>query len=320
MSLTERAGAAPDLVAMAKAMMGEGSKSFAQAAALFDRETRAGAYLLYAWCRHCDDVIDGQELGHGREELTPDEQRRRLDRLYAQTRSALAGEPQDDPVFAAFQAVALRYAIPPEPALALIDGFAMDVEGRRYLTLDELLLYCWRVAGVVGVMMARVMGVRDPATLKRAGDLGLAFQLTNIARDVVDDAANGRVYLPLDWLAEAGVPEDAVGDPAQRPAVFGVARRLLEAAEPYYDSARIGISRLPHRSAWAIASARGVYRQIGRTLLKGGPDAWDRRVVVPKPVKLARVAEAAMLASKARLFEANRLEPPRVGLWDPPEA
>lgn len=318
MSLTERAGAAPDLVAMSKAMMGEGSKSFAQAAALFDRETRAGAYLLYAWCRHCDDVIDGQELGHGREALTPEEQRRRLEQLYAQTRSALAGELQGDPVFAAFQAVALRYAIPPEPALALIDGFAMDVEGRRYRTLDELLLYCWRVAGVVGVMMARVMGVSDPATLARAGDLGLAFQMTNIARDVVDDAENGRVYLPLEWLAEAGVPPEGVSDPAHRPAVFGVARRLLEAAEPYYGSARIGIARLPYRSAWAIASARGVYRQIGRTLLAGGPAAWDRRVVVSKPAKLARVSEASLLAAKARMLESNRPEPPRVGLWNPP--
>lgn len=319
--MTEVAGrpASADLVAMSKAMMGEGSKSFVQATRLFDRETRAGAYLLYAWCRRCDDVIDGQELGHGRETLTPEEQRRRLDGLYAQTRSALAGEPQHDPVFAAFQAVALRYAIPPEPALALIDGFAMDVEGRRYRTLDELLLYCWRVAGVVGVMMARVMGVTDPATLKRAGDLGLAFQLTNIARDVVDDAENGRVYLPLDWLAEAGVPEDAVGDPAGRAAVFAVARRQLEAAEPYYASARIGVSRLPFRSAWAIASARGVYRQIGRTLIARGPDAWDRRVVVSKPAKLARVAEAGLIAAKARLFKAGRPEPPRAALWDPPK-
>lgn len=306
----------PDLVAMSRAMMADGSKSFAQATALFPRETRAGAYLLYAWCRHCDDVIDGQELGHGREALAPEEQRRRLDGLSAQTRSSLAGEPQPDPVFAALQAVTQRYAIPPEPALALIDGFAMDVDGRRYRTLDELLLYCWRVAGVVGVMMARVMGVSDPATLRRAGDLGLAFQLTNIARDVVDDAEGGRVYLPLDWLAEAGVPPEAVADPAQRAAVFAVARRLLEAAEPYYDSARAGVSRLPFRSAWAIASARGVYREIGRTLLRRGPAAWDRRVAVSRPAKLARVAQAALVAAKAAT-ERRRPEPARAALWTP---
>jgi phytoene synthase len=114
------------------------------------------------------------------------------------------------------------------------------------------------------------------------------------------------------------VPEHAVGDPDRRAAVFAVARRQLEAAEPYYASARIGVSRLPFRSAWAIASARGVYRQIGRTLLAGGPAAWDRRVVVGKPAKLARVAEAGLIAAKARLFEAARPEPPRAGLWNPP--
>jgi len=305
-----------DLVQMSREIMGEGSKSFAQATRLFDRETRAGAYLLYAWCRRCDDAIDGQELGHGQEALTPEERRTRLERLYAQTRAALAGEPMEDPVFAAFKAVAQRYAIPAEPAIALIDGFAMDVEGRRYRTLDELALYCWRVAGVVGVMMAHVMGVRDGPTLRRAGDLGLAFQMTNIARDVIDDAREGRVYLPLDWLAEAGVPEDAVGEPGRRQAVFGVAKRLLEAAEPYYDSALVGVGRLPYRSAWAIASARGVYREIGRTLIRQGPSAWDRRVVVSKPAKLARVTEASVTALGAKTFRLRR-EPARAGLWSP---
>jgi phytoene synthase len=111
MSLTERAGPAPDLVAMSKAMMGEGSKSFAQAAALFDRETRAGAYLLYAWCRHCDDVIDGQELGHGREELTPESSAAGWTALRPDAARRWPANRRTTPVFAAFQAVALRYAI-----------------------------------------------------------------------------------------------------------------------------------------------------------------------------------------------------------------
>ena len=317
-SVAGRHGAAGDLVAMSRAMMGQGSKSFAQATALFDRETRAGAYLLYAWCRRCDDAIDGQELGHGHEPLTPEEQRRRLDGLYARTRAALGGEPMQDATFRAFQAVTQRYAIPPAPALALIDGFAMDVEGRRYRTLDELLLYCWRVAGVVGVMMAHVMGVREAATLERAGDLGLAFQMTNIARDVIDDAGNGRVYLPLDWLSELGVPEDAVADPARRAAVFAAARQLLRAADPYYASALEGITRLPFRSAWAIASARGVYRDIGRKLQAGGPAAWDQRVSTGKASKLARVAQAALVAGKAVTLDRAQSPVPRAGLWSPP--
>ena len=232
----------------------KGSKSFAAAAALFDAETRADAEMLYAWCRHCDDVIDGQTLGHGMSPVA--DAPARLEALYAQTRAAMAGERPTDPVFAAFQTVALRRGIPERYALDMIDGFAMDVNGRCYATLDELLEYCWGVAGVVGTMMALVMGVRpdDLSTLRRAQDLGLAFQLTNIARDIVEDARNDRVYVPGDWLAELGVPQDAVADPAHRAAVAVLAKRLVDAAEPYYASARWGLRDLPVRCAWAIAA------------------------------------------------------------------
>src|SRR5580658_9082928 len=213
---------AVDLAQTSRETIQKGSKSFAAAAALFDAETRADAEMLYAWCRHCDDVIDGQELGHGM--ATPDAAtaNQRLTALYAKTRSALAGEPTDDPDFAAFQRVALRRHIPESYATQLLDGFAMDVMARRYETLEDTLDYCWHVAGVVGVMMALVMGVEpdDLPTLRRAQDLGLAFQLTNIARDVTDDAANERIYLPLAWLSDAGVAGTEVARPARRAAVF----------------------------------------------------------------------------------------------------
>ncbi len=268
-----------DLVQASRATIRKGSKSFAAAAALFDAETRADAEMLYAWCRHCDDVIDGQALGHGMAAPGPDAAKARLEALYARTRSALAGEPTDDPDFAAFQRVAFRRHIPETYALQLIDGFAMDVSGRRYRAIEETLDYCWHVAGVVGVMMALVMGVSpdDLPTLRRAQDLGLAFQLTNIARDVVEDAANGRIYLPADWLAEAALPEGEIAAPEHRTALSAVTRRLLDTAEPYYASALAGLPALPWRSAWAIAAARGVYRQIGVIVRRRGPAAWDTR-------------------------------------------
>ena len=137
-----------DLEAQSREAIQKGSKSFAAAAALFDAETRADAEMLYAWCRHCDDVIDGQTLGHGMSPVA--DAPTRLAALYAQTRAALAGETPTDPVFAAFQTVALRRGIPERYALDMIDGFAMDVAGRRYAKLDELLEYCWGVAGVAG--------------------------------------------------------------------------------------------------------------------------------------------------------------------------
>lgn len=307
------------VVATSRQSIEQGSKSFAAAARLFDRRTRESAWLLYAWCRHCDDVIDGQALGQGAAEPSPEEKRARLAGLYAQTRAALAGEPAADPTFAAFQRVALRHSLPGAWPLELLAGFGMDVDEARYATLEDLLVYCWRVAGVVGVMMARIMGVEDEAVLRRACDLGLAFQLTNIARDIVADAELGRVYLPADWLAEAGVEPSpaAVADPAGRVAVFAAARRLIEAAEPYYDSALEGLPALPFRSAWAIAAARGVYREIGREVLREGPRAWDTRPVVGGGRKAQRALEGGAIGVRAVTLERLRPRPPRPALWSP---
>jgi len=278
---------ASDLARSSRETIRKGSRSFAAAAAFFDTETRADAEMLYAWCRHCDDVIDGQDLGHGMAAPDMASANQRLTALYAKTRAALAGEPTQDPDFAAFQRVALRRCIPERYAVELLDGFAMDVSARRYETLDDTLDYCWHVAGVVGVMMALVMGVApdDIATLRRAQDLGLAFQLTNIARDVMEDAQNGRIYLPARWLAEAGVPEAEITAPRHRAAVYGVAKRLLDAAEPYYASALVGLPALPFRSAWAIAAARSVYRQIGVIVAARGAKAWDERASASGPMK-----------------------------------
>ena len=252
-----------DLTASTHATIKAGSKSFALASVLFGRREREAAWRLYAWCRYCDDVIDGQVLGHGMAATTegaPERlaELRRLTRLALETDTAVPDE------FQALREVARAHAITTAQAMALLDGFAMDVEARAYRTLDDVLLYAFHVAGVVGVMMAEVMGVRDGATLQRACDLGLAFQLTNICRDVIEDAQNGRVYLPADWLAEAGVAADpaVVASPAHRPAVAEVAERLLSEADLYYQSARDGLPALKLRSAWAIASARGVYRAI----------------------------------------------------------
>lgn len=305
------------VLAASKASITKGSKSFRSASRLFDPAVREDAWLLYAWCRACDDEIDGQDHGFGHEVLTPDEQRRRLARLYDMTRRAMTGEPMPDPTFAAFQRVALRHRLPERWALDMIDGFAMDVEHRDYRTLDDVMAYCWHVAGVVGVMMARVMGVTDPEVLRRAQDLGLAFQLTNIARDVIEDAEGGRVYLPADWLVEAGLAPTAaaVADPANRPRVHAVTQRLLAVAEPYYDSARDGLRGLPFRSAMAIAAARGVYREIGRKVRRRGPGVWRSRVSVGRGMKLWLFGRGALIAIWTRTLDRGRAPAPRAPMW-----
>jgi phytoene synthase len=291
-----------DLEAASRKTIQKGSKSFAAAAALFDAETRADAEMLYAWCRHCDDVIDGQDLGHGMAAPGPEAARARLTALEAATHAAFAGEPTDNPAFAAFQRVAQRRRIPERYALELLAGFAMDVEARRYETLEDTLEYCWCVAGVVGVMMALVMGVApdDMPTLRRAQDLGLAFQLTNIARDVMEDAANDRIYLPAAWLAEAGVPVGEIQAPEHRAHVFAVTDRLLGVAEPYYASAVAGLAALPLRTAWAIAAARGVYRQIGVIVRQRGAAAWDTRASAGSAMKAWLALQGGLMALGSR--------------------
>jgi phytoene synthase len=298
-----------------------GSKSFAAAAKLFDPETRRGVLMLYAWCRHCDDVVDGQDLGMHHADAasaqTPQEARRQLALLREQTRRAYAGEPMADRAFAAFQDVARRHAIAPRYAYDHLAGFAMDVDEVRYETIEDTLRYCYHVAGVVGLMMASIMGAHDEATLDRACDLGLAFQLTNIARDIVEDARVGRCYLPAAWLREAGIPRDEMTLERHRPALARLAARLVDHAEPYYDSALDGIAALPLRSAWAIASARNVYREIGIVVKRRGAHAWDQRAGTSKAAKLWLLAKGGAGALSSRW---TRPEPRPAQLWRRPGA
>jgi 15-cis-phytoene synthase len=311
---------AADLARLSEEIIQKGSKSFAAASRLFDAETRVSAHLLYAWCRHCDDVIDGQELGFRSAGPATHDPKSELDKLRQQTSDALAGKAMSTPVFQAFQAVMTRHDIPARHAFELLDGFAMDVDGRRYRTIQDTLEYCYHVAGVVGVMMAMIMGARADATLDRASDLGLGFQLTNIARDVVEDAHAGRCYLPDTWLTEAGLTHATMAAPQNRAALFLVARRLIDQAEHYYESSRFGISELPLRSGWAIGTARAVYREIGREVKRRGPGAWDSRVSTTRGQKLAAAWAGGVTAIDARTRGQLRQPAPRGMLWNRPKA
>lgn len=292
-----------------------GSKSFAAAARLFDPQTRSSAVMLYAWCRHCDDVIDGQQAGHAAQVVEDDEVRRRLAGLVANTEAVYAGLPVSDPAFAALGQVVKRHALRRGYALDHLAGFAMDVQAREYRDIHDTLEYCYHVAGVVGLMMAQVMGVEDERTLDRACDLGMAFQLTNIARDIVEDAGVGRCYLPQDWLAELNIPRQRLADPEYRAALAILGQRLVVLAEPFYQSAEAGLSALPWRSAWAVATASGVYRQIGVKVSHAGARAWDRRLSTSRADKLRLVLQGAWRAFSSR----GRQWPARpVDLWRRP--
>ena len=298
-----------NVTAHGHASIKKGSKSFALASRVLPPALRDDASMLYAWCRYCDDVIDGQEMGHGQIEDYKTGQGERLEMLREKTARALSGEPMEDPVFAGLARVVKTHEINHRHPFDLLKGFEMDAEDRVYKSVDDILDYAYHVAGVVGVMMANIMGVRDDATLDRASDLGLAFQLTNIARDVIDDAQADRVFVPQDLLSKHGAP-NAAQDLAQRdnwPSAYKAACEQLDIAEAYYRSAKVGIRELDFRCAWAISAALKVYREIGEVLRSGGPEAWEGRVGAGKGRKLALAIGAAGPAiRRAKVEEVSR--------------
>jgi len=289
----------PALVAHARDSIARGSKSFRTASRLFDPVTRERAWLLYAWCRVCDDIADGQD--HGGTMQATDNPLARLAEIRARTERALAGEAGlDDPAFAGGALVACEAAIPRHYMDDLIEGFALDAEGWRPQTQDDLLRYCYHVAGAVGCMMAIVMGVdpADEATLDRACDLGLAFQLANIARDVAEDAAAGRHYLPRDWLAEKGVDPADMMAPQHRASLAALAHRTAALAEDYEASARQGAPALSFRSAWAVLAAAGIYGGIARRVVADPGASLEARIYTSKAEKLGWLARSSVQAAR----------------------
>lgn len=280
----------PALVAHSRASIARGSKSFAAASRLFNRTTRERVWLLYAWCRACDDLADAQDHGG----MLGDQAgaQGRLAAIRRLTDAALAGEATGNPAFDALGLLARETAITRAMADDVIAGFALDASGWRPATEADLLRYCYHVAGAVGVMMAAVMGVpaRDEDTLDRACDLGLAFQLANIARDVAEDHRAGRCYLPADWLAEAGVAPAALLEPEHRAALTALVRRLCALEARYAGSARVGAARLGFRQRWAVLSATGIYGAIARQAERRGEAVLDRRITVSRAAKLGFIA------------------------------
>jgi phytoene synthase len=270
--------AAADLRACA-ATLRTGSRSFALASLFLPRRVRAPATALYAFCRAADDAID-----------LSDDQAASLDTLRVRLDAIYAGNP-DDAVDRAFAAVVADFALPYALPNALLEGFSWDVEARRYEDLPALIGYAMRVAGTVGVMMALLMGTRDAAMVSAACDLGCAMQLTNIARDVGEDARAGRLYLPLSWLWAEGIdPEIWLAAPQFTPGLGRVVARLLDEAGRLYTRAEPGIARLPARCRPAIRAARLLYDGIGEAVARAGYDSVSARAVVPAGRKFTLLA------------------------------
>ncbi|WP_299437532.1 phytoene/squalene synthase family protein [uncultured Rhodospira sp.] len=268
-----------------RAMIRTGSRSFYAASLLLPPSYRDPAYALYAFCRLSDDAVDECEascmeaVAHLRD---------RLDRVYQ-------GDPVDSPVDRAFADMVRAYDMPRELPEALLEGFEWDVSARRYETISDVRAYSARVAATVGAMMSVLLGARRPQVLARACDLGVAMQLSNIARDVGEDARNGRLYLPRQWMREAGLDPDAwLQNPTYSPALACVVARVLGEAKRLYERAATGVAGLPSGCRPAIHGARLIYSAIGDDVAANGFDSVSRRAFVPARKKLALLGQATI--------------------------
>jgi phytoene synthase len=303
-----------------RTLLRSGSRSFHAASWLLPPRIKRPAAALYAFCRLADDAVDLSD-----DPLTS------LDALRDRLGAIYRGNPDDHAADRAFALTVAEFAIPRALPEALLDGFHWDAVGRRYETLDELYGYAARVAGSVGAMMALIMGVTAPDAVARATELGIAMQLTNIARDVGEDARAGRLYLPLAWLREAGIdPDHFLAQPSFSPALGRVIERLLDAADTLYRQAETGIAALPRSCRPGIRAARLLYDAIGGAVRCNGCDSISTRAVVPWREKLGvlsrgliRAPEPAVTGAigiEAARFLVAAIDPraaPRRQIWTP---
>jgi phytoene synthase len=268
------------------AMMRGGSKSFFAASKLLPQRVRAASIALYAFCRVADDLVDEGESS----DEALDELKARLDAIYS-------GHPQAYLEDNALAMVVHQYQLPRAMLEALIEGFAWDAQGKTYQTIEEVHQYGARVAGSVGAMMCWIMGPRHASALARACELGVAMQLTNIARDVGEDARRSRLYLPHAWMREVGIePTEWLKAPVFSTALQIVIGRVLDEAEQLYKKAQDGIAELPKDCRAAILAARLIYAEIGQQLRRDGCNAIDHRTVVSTTRKFALLGQSKLQA------------------------
>lgn len=282
-------------LALCRQMIRDGSKSFYMASLLLPQRICDAARSLYGFCRVADDEVDkstDSAAAVGR--LLS-----RLDRIYAH-------DPEPYPADRAYADVAWHYAIPRALPEALIEGFAWDATDKRYDSLSDLTAYAVRVAGTVGAMMSIIMQVRDPVAIARACDLGVAMQFTNIARDVGEDARNGRLYLPRAWMVEAGLDADAfMAKPEFSPQLASVIQRLLREADRLYVRSIAGIAMLPRACRPSIHAARLLYAEIGREVEKQNYDSVSARAVVSTGRKCGKLFSALVASAAGAKHDAS---------------
>ena len=272
----------PDAYCASKAA--QSGSSFHYSFRLLDPPRRAAITALYAFCREVDDIVDEMsDPNVARVKLAW--WRTEIDRLYA-------GKPQH-PVALALAPVVRRYAIAEANLQTVLDGMQMDLDQVRYTDFAALELYCERVAGVVGLMSAEIFGYSDAATRDYARDLGVAFQLTNIVRDVGEDARRGRIYLPQEDLARFGVPPSDLLQRRASPAFVALMAFEVDRARAWYDRALAKLPQRDRRAQRAGLAMAAIYRTLLDEIERDGYRVLDRRIALTPLRKLWIATRAA---------------------------
>ncbi len=261
------------------------ARSFNLATSWLPADLRDDIAILYAFCRLADDLADESET------------RAEADAALTRLEAELLGDRPQRAVVIALRGLARRHGFPLTHAHALLDGVRTDLDLVRIEDDVQLLDYSYLVASTVGLMLSRILGVRDTEAEPHAIDLGLAMQLTNIVRDVREDAERGRVYLPRTRLAAHGItPEQVIAGTAPRAALRQVCLEVLGLADRYYASAEQGFRFIPLRARFGVAVAARVYASIGWRIRRTGHHPLDGRMVVPSAEKLGRIGQAVAVS------------------------
>jgi 15-cis-phytoene synthase len=268
------------------------SKTFYWGSVFLPSAKRQAIWAIYAFCRKIDDLVDeapekdALRIGHLQGSYSPtqaiDSWREALTRLYAKG----SADNSNDLILLAWEDVLQEYAVPLEPALELLNGVEMDLTQTRYQNFDDLRLYCYRVAGTVGLLTSAIFGYEDEDALVYAVELGIALQLTNILRDVGEDARNGRIYLPLDEMAQFGYSEANLMDGVVNDAFCSLLAFQMQRADEYYRRSLPGIDLLNADCRLAIRLSGTLYRRILDRICANHFDVFTTRASVPLPTKL----------------------------------
>ena len=266
------------------------SKTFYWGSVFLPQPKRSAIWAIYAFCRIVDDIVDeavskeGGRVGHLSGVASPKKEldywRRELERVYQH------GGADGGPVQLAWSDMLTRYSVPLKPLLELVDGVEMDLTIRRYRTFEELYVYCYRVAGTVGLMSSAVFGYQDEAALQRAVELGIALQLTNILRDIGEDAQHNRIYLPQEEIEQFGYSEEKLLQGVINNAFCDLVRFQIKRAHDYYQQAQPGIALLSADCRLAVRLSEELYRSILERISLNGFNVFTKRASVPLQAKL----------------------------------